>query len=294
MESRPHILCLGEILWDALPQGLFLGGAPFNVACHLHTLGADASFASRVGDDRLGREVRRRLEHRGLGTELLQVDPALPTGFVEVALDPEGVAGYTFDDPSAWDVLALTEALHDRARAAHAIVFGSLAQRHQESRRTIRTLLSAPALKVFDVNFRPPYVDRGAVEASLRDADVVKLNVDELEQMGRWWPLPDGLEAAAGALAAAFGLQAVCITRGAEGATLWKDGGWWSHPGYHTTVADTVGAGDAFLAGLLYRWLGGAAEAAMLDFANQLGAYVAGRQGATPSYTLEDVEAVRL
>lgn len=293
MERHASILCVGEILWDALPRGLFLGGAPFNVACHLHTLGLDASFASRLGDDRLGREVRRRLEHRGLGTDLLQVDPGLPTGFVEVELDPEGVAGYTFDDPSAWDALAPTEALRGRAQATQAIVFGSLAQRHPASRRTIRALLESPALKVFDVNFRPPYVDRGVVEASLRAADVVKLNTDELEQMGQWWAMPVGPEEAAGALARRFGLQAVCITRGAEGAALWKDGAWWTHPGYTTTVVDTVGAGDAFLAGLLYGWLGDTAEEAMLDFANKLGAFVASRQGATPAYPIAEIEAMQ-
>jgi fructokinase len=111
--------------------------------------------------------------------------------------------------------------------------------------------------------------------------------------MVRWWSLPGGLEASAGALARRFELQAICITRGAEGAALWKTGAWWTHPGYTTTVADTVGAGDAFLAGLLYGWLGGEAEEALLGFANMLGAFVASRQGATPSYTIAEVEAVQ-
>ena len=279
------ILCIGEVLWDAMPAGLFLGGAPFNVACHLHMLGEDVAFVSRVGDDVLGREVLRRMQMRGMEVELVQVDPAWATGFVEVTLGEAGVPDYVIREPAAWDAIALTDALHERASQARAIIFGSLAQRRETSRRTIRALEATEATRIFDVNLRPPFVDRDIVNASLRLADVIKLNDDELFQIVRWWGLPVATHrAGAEALAARFGLETVCITRGAAGAALWKNGAWWEHAGYTVTVKDTVGAGDAFLAGLLHKLLAGEDEEAVLAFACRLGAFVATRSGATPAY----------
>ena len=123
-----EILCVGEILWDALPDGLFLGGAPFNVACHLHALGTDVAFASRVGDDTLGEEALRRLRARGLGADLMQIDGSLPTGFVRVALDATGEPEYEIVEPAAWDAITLSDALSQHADRAAALVYGSLAR----------------------------------------------------------------------------------------------------------------------------------------------------------------------
>jgi fructokinase len=287
-----EILCVGEVLWDALPAGLFLGGAPFNVACHLHMLGEAVAFVSRVGDDVLGREVVRRLALRGMEADLVQVDPARPTGFVEVTLDADGVPSYVIVEPAAWDAIALTDALAERAEAAGVVVFGSLAQRHVPSRQTIQALAETRALKVFDINLRPPFVDRAVVEAALHAADVVKLNDDELHQMAQWWGLSAPLQATVAGLARRFGNGAVCLTRGAHGAALWREGRWTEHPGFRVAVKDTVGAGDAFLAGLLSRLLAGQDDHEVLAFANRLGAYVASQFGATPAYQLADLEAV--
>lgn len=289
--TNRQILCIGEVLWDALPAGLFLGGAPFNVACHLHMLGEDVTFASRVGDDRLGWEVRRRMSMQGMDDALLQVDPALPTGFVEVTLNENGTPAYDILEPAAWDAIALTDALAERAGV---LVFGSLAQRRRTSREAIRALSRAAALTVFDVNMRPPYVDRAVIEASLQQADVVKLNDEELALMSTWWGLPADEGEAARALAERFGNRAVCVTRGAEGAALWHAGTWTEHPGYTVAVRDTVGAGDAFLAGLLHARLAGRDGREALDFACRLGAYVASQSGATPAYRRSDLQAVPL
>lgn len=283
------IICFGEVLWDALPEGLFLGGAPLNVASHLHRLGEDVRFVSGVGGDRLGREVLRRLEGRGMRTDFVQVDPALPTGFVEVTLDADGIPAYVIEAPAAWDAIRPTDALRTAVAEAQAVVFGSLVQRQEVSRRTLQEACHTPATKVFDVNLRPPFIDREVVEASLHAADVIKLNIDELDEMRRWWGLPEGQEGAIESLAARFGHETVCVTHGGEGAVLWRQGRIWLHPGYRVAVQDTVGAGDAFLAGLLHGLLAGHDEANVLDFANRLGAYVASQRGATPAYRVEDV-----
>src|SRR5689334_16216168 len=135
--SNSEILCVGEVLWDALPAGLFLGGAPFNVACHLRAAGVPVALVSRVGADHLGEEARARVGRYGVATDLLQVDPALPTGFVRVAVDEAGEARFEIVAPSAWDAMEATPELLTRAAGARAIVFGSLAQRAPVSRDTV-------------------------------------------------------------------------------------------------------------------------------------------------------------
>lgn len=277
-----EIVCVGEVLWDALPEGLFLGGAPFNVASHLQSLGQEVAFVSRVGDDRLGREALRRMEARGLGTEFTQLDDALPTGFVQVELGSIGDPDYEILEPAAWDAITYSDALGQHASGTDALVYGSLAQRAPTSRWTIQRLCEADLLRVFDVNLRPPFIDRSVVERSLTAADVVKCNDEELWRLQDWFDLPDDLEAAMAELATSFGCTSICVTAGPEGAWLWKDGVQSRHPGYAVDVVDTVGAGDAFLAALLTGLLNGEHGTALLEHANRLGAYVAARSGALP------------
>lgn len=292
-QTSGEILCVGEVLWDALPEGLFLGGAPLNVARHLHALGEEVAMVSRVGQDRLGREALRRLKARGMPTHLIQPDAALETGFVAVTLDDGGTPAYEIVQPVAWDALALTDALAGRAERAAAVVFGSLAQRQETARRTVRRVCASDgALKVFDVNLRPPHDSRSVVEASLGLADVVKLNDHELDRMRDWFGLPGGLRPTVEALAERFGCRAVCVTRGAAGSALWGDGQWWEHAGYRVRVKDTVGAGDAFLAAMLAGLLAGRAGEELLDLANRLGAYVATRSGAVPAYEIGGLEDI--
>lgn len=278
-----EILCVGEVLWDALPEGLFLGGAPFNVACHLRAAGVAATMVSRVGDDRLGEEVVRRAERYGVGVDLIQVDPALPTGFVRVAVDDAGNPAYEILAPAAWDAIATTDALVRRAADARAIVFGSLAQRSPTSRATIERLWESSATMVLDVNLRPPHDDREIVRRSLRRADVVKLSVPELERVAEWFRLPGDAREAVTALARQFDCTLVCLTRGSDGAALWHDGAWTEHPGFEVEVRDTVGAGDAFLAVLLAGLLAGGSDSSLLQNANLIGAYVATQYGAVPA-----------
>jgi fructokinase len=278
-----EILCVGEVLWDALPEGLFLGGAPFNVACHLRAAGTPVAMVSRIGDDRLGDEVLRRAARYGVGTDLVQMDPVLPTGFVRVSVDDSGNPGYEILEPAAWDAIAPTEALLGRAARARAIVFGSLAQRNPVSRGTIQRLWDTDALMVFDVNLRPPFDDREIVRQSLRRADVVKISDEELPRVAEWFALHGSLREMVVAVAEAFACKVVCVTRGSGGAALWHDGKWTEHPGFKVEVRDTVGAGDAFLAVLLAGLLSGAADSVLLQHANLMGAYVVTQFGAVPS-----------
>ncbi len=292
-----EILCVGEILWDALPEGLFLGGAPFNVACHLHALGEDVAFVSRVGDDVLGDEALRRVRARGLDSEWIQVDDERPTGLVRVDLDASGEPDYEIVAPAAWDAIARTDKLQARANEAAAVVYGSLAQRASPACTTIQALCETAALRVFDVNLRPPYVDRKHIEQSLLLADVVKLNDDELDRLRPWFDLPNETEAAMRALATMFDCSALCVTAGEAGARLWHDDEHSHHSGYDVTVADAVGAGDAFLAALLSGLLAGRGGDELLARANRLGAYVASHSGAFPDYAanaLDDIPDLSL
>jgi fructokinase len=281
--SAAEVLCVGEVLWDALPEGLFLGGAPFNVACHLRATGAVVSMVSRIGADRLGDEVLRRAKRYGVDTELIQIDDELPTGFVRVIVDDAGNPSYEILAPAAWDAIGPSEALLGRAARARAIVFGTLAQRDERSRRTIQRLWDTKALMVFDVNLRPPFEDAQIVKQSLQRADVVKLSEDELTRIATWFDLGSTPRDAMTALADSFECSVVCMTRGSEGAVLLHDGVWTEHAGFEVEVRDTVGAGDAFLAVLLAGLLSGTSDEALLQHANLAGAYVVTQFGAVPA-----------
>jgi fructokinase len=290
--TRSEILCVGEVLWDSLPAGLFLGGAPFNVAGHLHALGVPVAMVSRVGRDRLGSEALQRLARNGIATDLVQTDPGIPTGFVSVTVDADGIPAYDIVEPAAWDHIELRDGVLDRAERAAAIVFGCLAQRNVASRATIERLCEVDTPKVFDVNLRPPYDTPEIVRRSLAHADVVKLNEHELGQMAAWYGLPAGLREGATALAERFGCRTICVTRGGAGAALLREGRWSEHPGYRVDVKDTVGSGDAFLAAFLAGLLAGHDDEAILQHANLLGAYVATQYGAIPVYQQETLALI--
>src|SRR5206468_3187463 len=191
---------------------------------------------------------------------------------VRATIDAEGNAEYEIVAPAAWDAIESNDALTRRAADARAIVFGSLAQRHETSRRTIERLWESEALMVFDANLRPPHDDR----------DVVKMSESELSRIGEWFGLKGSLRERTAAIAKSFSCRTVCVTRGKDGAALWNEGRWTEQSGYEVEVRDTVGAGDAFLAVLLAGLLEGAADPVILRHANLIGAYVASQLGAVP------------
>jgi len=278
---------MGETLWDVLPNGEFLGGAPLNVAGHMARLGTPVALLSRVGTDARGRRALQQLNELGIDLTLMQVDPELPTGEARAVLDHAGSAAYAFLQPAAWDHLESAAHAVEVARAAPALIYGTLAQRSPASRDVIRRLLSVGRWRVLDLNLRAPHDDADTALSSLAFADFVKLNDDELVVLAGWLGVEAARDAVREALALRYGVRTLCITQGARGAVLWHDGGWTEQPAVPTSVADTVGAGDSFLAMLLSRLLQGATpERAMTDAA-RLAAFVASRSGAIPTYSAE-------
>jgi fructokinase len=293
-----RILAVGEVLWDLLPAGKQLGGAPANFSYHCRSLGADARLVTRVGGDELGREVLGQFRLLGLPTESVQIDPVSPTGTVEVELATDGQPRFTIREDVAWDRIEADEAALASAAGAAAVCFGSLAQRSEPGRRAIRTLVSATrpgALRIFDVNLRPPFVDRGVIADSLGLANALKLNDQELPELAAMFGLPEGVRESMTGLASRFGLSLVALTRGAGGSLLLADGLWSDHPARPVEVRDTIGAGDSFTAALVVGRLAGRALDEINRHANEVAAFVCSRPGGTPTLpdALLDPEAAR-
>ncbi len=284
---KKKIVGLGEVLWDLLPKGACLGGAPANFAYITTLMGDQGIVASRVGEDSRGIDALRRMEELGLDIDHVQTDRECPTGVVNIELDAKGQAKYEFVQPVAWDRLEWNEDWQQLAKQADAVCFGSLAQRSEKSRTTIRKFLaesSANTLKVFDVNLRQSYYSEDILAESMRLADIVKLNDDELPRIMALYKLPfkDELSSAK-KLQEKFGLKVLCITRGDRGSLLVRARDLSEHPGFRIRVADTVGSGDAFTAGLVHEYLHGASLDLMNEVANLVGAWVASEIGAMPT-----------
>ena len=288
----PTIACFGEILWDVLPTGKQPGGAPFNVAVHLHQLGLPVRFISRVGDDELGTELVDFVASKGLETNLIQYGKTHLTGVVKANVDDANEVTYKIVQPVAWDYIHFDAEVAAAVATADAFVFGSLAARQAGTRETLYRLLESAKFKVFDVNMRPPHYTREVVKYLLEKADLVKMNHHELAEIMAWFGPETAPAAAMPWLAQRFDLQAVCVTCGADGALLWTNGQLYRAPGIAVAVQDTIGSGDAFLAALLKGWLTSQPPQDALNFACAAGALVATHQGATPAFGEADVRAL--
>jgi len=296
------VVGLGEILWDLLPAGPQLGGAPSNFAYIASLLGDQGIAASRLGDDPLGREAREQLTRLHLSTTYLQTDAEHPTGTVKVNLDPNGQACFEFAESVAWDFLEWTPQWHELAAQADAVCFGSLAQRAPVSCSTIQNFVRAmrpEALRVFDVNLRPPFFTREVLARSLEVATVLKVNHEELPRiLGIFGLDPGDDRSSARRLVGLHDVQLVCVTRGARGSLIVNRKGEVSeHPGFRVPVADTVGAGDAFTAAMVHEHLRDAPLDRMNETANRMGAWVASQVGAMPipknGSVLQGLDAIR-
>jgi fructokinase len=284
--SRSKSVGLGEILWDMLPNGKQLGGAPANFAYISTLLGSEGIVASRVGTDALGNEAIRQLGQLGLTTAFVERDPVHPTGTVQVQVDHAGQPKFEIAEGVAWDFLEWTRDWQALATQVDAICFGSLAQRAASSRATIRQFVGAArknAVRVFDVNLRQTFFSKEILGESMAVADIVKLNHEELPRIMQLFGLEHHDEiGSADALFELHHLKLICVTRGCRGSLLISLGGLNEHPGCRIQVADTIGAGDAFTAGLVHEYMLGSSLPQMNDTANRVGAWVASRTGATP------------
>ncbi len=288
--KSPTIVCFGEALWDILPRGIFLGGAPLNVAYHLSRQRIRALPVSAVGRDFLGEEIVRRLEGWQLASQFIARIGKHSTGTVRASLDPKGTAAYHIMRRVAWDHIPVTSTLLRQPPPA-AIVFGTLALRERANRVALAGLFSAwpTAVRVLDLNLRAPF-DRGpAIEFAATRAQILKLNAEELAQLsGKRSRGAAQLEKSARHLSARRSLPRICVTAGELGAGLLWDGLWFWETGRRVAVRDTIGSGDAFLAAFLAAILGrGEAPSVALTLACRMGEFVAGCDGATPPYHLD-------
>jgi fructokinase len=298
LKEQHLILGLGELLWDVLPEGPRLGGAPANFAVMAGRLGSHAVLLSRIGRDDLGRTALDRLEPLPVDTSFVQTDPAHETGRVTVCFQ-DGQPHYTIHQPAAWDFLELSDEWVRLAERADAICFGSLAQRNHESRQTLQTLAaqtSSKCVRVFDVNLRVPFYSGEVIQESLELATVMKMNDAEVPLVLGLLGLPEesGPEQdsthkhterpGAKRLLSEFPtLQMVAVTRGGHGSLLVTRDEWHEHPGLPVNVADTIGAGDAFTAALTHYLLRGADLPTLNEAGNRWGGWVASQSGAMPA-----------
>jgi fructokinase len=285
--TKPAVMIgLGEVLWDLLPSGRVLGGAPGNFAYMASVLGNEGIVASRVGNDDLGREACRVMQRLGLSTAYLQHDDRHETGTAMVHLDNGGQPTFTIKEPVSWDFLQWTPEWEELASRADVICFGSLAQRSVVSAHTIESFLrSAPekALRICDVNLRQSFYSRDVLSKSFRHAHIVKLNEPELGQVSKLLDLGTGNdEALAQRLLGKCGLRLVCVTRGDRGSLLVSETQTVEHRGFHVKVVDAIGAGDAFTACLAHYYLRGQSLENVSEFANRVASWVATQRGATP------------
>jgi fructokinase len=289
------IVGLGEVLWDILPSGKHLGGAPANFAYITSLLGNRGVVASCVGKDELGDEALAQLQMLGLDTATVQRNPSHATGVVKAEVDGNGCPRFDIEQPSAWDFLEWNLEFEELARSADAVCYGSLAQRSAQSRATIRHFLEATrsdVIRVFDVNLRAPFYSAEVVRESMKLAHVVKLTDEEVPKVMEMLGFKHGDEkSSAEQLISCFDLALVCVTRGSRGSLLVNGSGFHEQPGIPVNVVDTVGAGDAFAAALIHHYLRGASLARMNREASRVGAWVASQAGPTPKPVTGDLES---
>jgi fructokinase len=285
------VLCFGEVLWDAFGDEKKAGGAPMNVARHLVQQGVDTAFASRVGVDPSGHALVDFLRNNGLYSDIIQLDGYLPTCEVTVQLDENKQATYIIPEPVSWDNIQTDNLLTRAAINAEAIVFGSLACRTETTRKTLLNLLDETnALRIFDVNLRPPHYTLSTIETLAARSTVVKMNEEEASLLigGGNNSLKDKIAE----FNAKYDAKTICVTRGENGAIIWHENEFYEHPGFKVKVADTVGAGDSFLATLIAGILHKEPMQQLLVKACAIGAFVTTRRGANPEYNYKEISAI--
>lgn len=288
-----RLTSIGEVLWDVFPEGPRFGGAPANVASHAAAMGLEATMVSRVGEDDFGTRAIEELRKRQVNTDYVSKVSGVPTGMVNVAVDDAGKPQFTIQDPAAWDQLVWSDQMRELAKKCDAVCFGTLGQRHDAARNVIQKFVEATpakALRVCDVNLRPPFVDDQVIRRSLEIANVLKLSDDELEVIVRAARCTGSAPEVLAELLDNWGLHLIVLTRGSRGAMLVTNDERSDCDGYQVEIEDTVGAGDSFTAAMICGMLLGKPLDVINEKACRIAAYVCSQPGATPQLPEELVK----
>ena len=287
------ITCFGEVLWDVFPTHKKIGGAPLNVALRLHSFKNDVSIISSIGDDKNGKELKDYIEQQGLSTAYIQINTTHKTSTVAVKLDEKGAATYKIKKPCAWDYILLEDQLLSLVKKSDAFIFGSLVTRNKQSEDTLKILLNTAVFSVFDVNLRPPHYEIEKLKALMKSASFIKFNDDELFEINRKLGfINNSVKENIKYISKFTNTSQICVTRGGEGAILYFNQKFYENGGYKVKVADTVGAGDSFLATLIECLLKKENSQKAIDTACAIGALVAQNHGANPKISLEEIKKI--
>jgi len=290
-QHTPPVICYGEILWDMLPDGPKPGGAPLNVAYHLNKLGVEVGIISRIGNDSNGRKLEQLLDMWGINKDMLQKDEVYPTSEVLAKMNNGNEVAYEIVFPVAWDFISYTESMFRALKPSSYLIYGSLASRNGVSRSTLSQLLKTDAIKVFDINLRPPFVNRDLLEELLSGADIVKFNQSELEMGQMVFGGQFGNEAAqVEFIQKRFNVSEVIVTKGEFGASYYKNDQVYNAWGCEIKVMDTIGSGDSFLAAFIANHRLNNTPETIITNAVAMGAFVAMRKGGCPEYDLTEYE----
>ncbi|GAF04791.1 carbohydrate kinase family protein [Saccharicrinis fermentans] len=287
------IICFGEILWDMLPTGKKLGGAPLNVALRIQSFGHQAKTISCIGNDDAGEEIINEMKKFSADRSLVQVSENYATSEVLVKLDKNGAASYEIKMPCAWDDIKLKDQDIKAVQSSDAFIFGSLAARQETSKKTLFTLLDNAKFNVFDVNLRPPHYSMDILVQMMQKADFIKFNDDEIIKISTDLGCNDKtMEERIQFISEKTHTNNICVTLGEKGAVLFRNDGFVYNNGYKIQVADTVGAGDSFLATIITHLLEGMEAQKAIDLACAVGAIVASKNGANPPVLDDEIKGL--
>ena len=286
-----QIVCYGEVLWDMLPTGKKLGGAPLNVALRMQSYGCLTKVISSIGNDAAGNGIVEQMKMYNATIDYIQVSQNFATSEVLVTLNEAGSASYEIKMPCAWDDIQLLEKDIAVVKSADAFIYGSLVARQLTSKETLFALLKTSQFKVFDVNLRPPHYELENLINLMKQADFIKFNDDEIFELslamsGKKLSLEESIRF----FSEETQTPSICVTMGADGAVLFQDNKFVYNKGYNVQVTDTVGSGDSFLATLIYQLLNGANAVTALDYACAVGAIVASKEGANPIINNKEIQ----
>lgn len=279
---------IGELLWDLLPKGKQLGGAPCNFAYHASQAGCESFVVSAVGTDKLGKEILTIFDELAIDKTYIQQTEDFPTGTVTVSLDGNGIPSYIIHENVAWDNIAWNSSLEALAKSVDAVCFGSLAQRDTVSRQTILNFLNTTktgCLRVFDINLRQSFYNKETILKSLNLANILKLNDDELPLVAKIIGLQGNDDELLSQLMNSFSLKMIALTKGAKGSLLMTENEKTIMEVPKVKIADTVGAGDAFTAVLIAGLLQKEELNKIHESATSVAAFVCTQDGAMPEYT---------